>query len=286
MEFGSESVKTLGGEMRFLHGRARNDGLRRATHDELLDDQGPGRCHRLGDYLAGRCPGASWLSQRGWSGGAAPDGRAAPLHVALVRVRQNGHLRDLDRLGDPCVVQRGDQSVLSTLSATGVHRVGRTTGRCDKGLDQLILVQLRVRRGRPPDAGLAQVVEGLEPVAGWLRTPLAQWGLVHAGKADRYGLQARSDVEDRLIGQPERGQARLQFLDRWLLAVQAQIRRAGEPFADRVRVDGNLGLRRGQLNYEDAWASADHRPTPQDWALDLEAICQQQVAAAEERGGG
>ena len=105
-------------------------------------------------------------------------------------------------------------------------------------------------------------------------------------KAGRYGLQARSDVEDRLIGQPERGQASLQLLDRGLLAVQAQVRRAGEPLANRVRVDGNLGLRGWQLNYEDAWAAADHRPTPQDWALDLEAICQQQVAAAEERGGG
>src|SRR5664280_3594864 len=106
VELDPQGLETLGSEMRRLHGRARNDRLGRASHDELLDGRGSGRRHRLGECLAGCCPGPSGLCQRCRSRGAAPYGRAAPLHVCLLYTSDAADEEDSVDLGGRRIIKK------------------------------------------------------------------------------------------------------------------------------------------------------------------------------------
>ena len=171
----------------------------------------PGRDRPCGGGGAGR---------RGASGAGLAAGRRG-RHL-FGTVGKDGDVGRLcGGLAGILVVEWGSEPVAPVLARRrDQHGVRQRPDGLDEAIDQGVFPELGVRRRRPPDAGLLEIVEGLEPVAQREGPSFAQRRLVDASQASPDGLLARSDVEDRLAGQPERGQTRLELGDGRPLAVE------------------------------------------------------------------
>ncbi len=148
-------------------------------------------------------------------------------------------------------------------------------------LEKGVLVLLDRLGLGPPDAQPLETAQGPQPVPARIRAAVAQRRPERRGEAGSDRDAGGADVEDRLVGQPERAQTGGQLASGRLAAVEGQGGDALDPAADRVEVDRRRGGRLGPLDEVDTATVRADRGTP-----DRRTVGQQADRAEEGRGAG